>query len=434
MALPLPPLQSPRQRRRCSSIGLFVLCTALLRSQNPWTFISENLPSGSHPAELTDDNRIAPDAIDESDDFAEPAPPFIAAHPLDRTVPEGMRTTFRVSLDRSDGTARFQWRRDGAMIPGANAASYTIPSVGIADAGRYRCDVENDWGAETSEAATLTVISAAQASRFISFSVVTSVDTPRAETAIDFAVGGAGTSGEKPILVRGVGPSLARFGVSNRNPAVSIELFSGAAKTGENDHWGGQASVVEATARVGAFPLIVGDSSDAAMLVNAAPAAHQTIKISGHGGATGVVLAELYDATPVAAFRPQTPRLINFSVLKTIATGTSLNIGFVIAGQTSKTVLVRVVGPSLANWSAAGTMPDPMLTLLQDINPIATNDNWGGAPGIRSAAAAVGALALDPSSKDAALVINLARGSYAVQASDAGNRGGIALVEIYEVP
>ena len=415
-------------------MGLFVLCAALLRSQSPWTFISENLPNGSQLEEITEDNRIAPDTTDGSDDVAEPGPPFIAVHPMDRTVAEGMLTTFDVSLDRSDGTARFQWRRDGATIPGANAPSYTIPSIGVADAGRYACDVENDWGAETSEPATLTVISPAQASRFVNFSVVTSVDTPHAETAIDFAVGGAGTSGEKPILVRAVGPSLARFGIANRNPAVSVQLFSGAAKTGENDRWGGQASVVEATARVGAFPLIADDSSDAAMLINAATAAHNTIKISGRGSATGVVLAELYDATPVAAFSLQTPRLINFSVLKTIAAGTSLSIGFVIAGQTPKTVLVRVIGPSLANWSAADTMPDPTLTLLRDVSPIATNDNWGGTPELRSAAAAVGALALGSSSKDAALVMNLSRGSYAVQASDVGNRGGMARVEIYEVP
>ncbi len=434
MASPLPSSQSPRQTWRYGWLCLFIVCVALVRGQNPWSSISENPFAGAELGPIAEARATDSDSGDAPDGLAVPAPPFITIHPIDRTVAEGMRTTFTVSLDRSDAIVQFQWRRDGVIIPGATAASYTIASVGLADAGRYTCDVQNELGAETSEAATLTVVSAAQAGRFVNFSVVTSLDTPRAETAIDFAVGGADTSGEKPILVRAVGPSLARFGVSNLNPAPAIEVFSGATRMAQNERWGGQPAVVEAAARVGAFPLIADDSSDAALLLNAATATHHTIKISGHDGTTGVVLTEIYDATPVAAFTPQTPRLINFSVLKTIPAGSNLSVGFVIAGQTTKTVLVRVVGPSLANWSVTGALPDPVLTVLQNVTSIATNDNWGGAPELKRAAISVGALPLDPSSKDAALVMNLARGSYAVQASDAGNRGGIVLVEIYEVP
>ncbi|MEO5961361.1 MAG: hypothetical protein ABIZ49_07410, partial [Opitutaceae bacterium] len=49
-------------------------------------------------------------------------------------------------------------------------------------------------------------------------------------------------------------------------------------------------------------------------------------------------------------------------------------------------------------------------------------------------AASVGAFAFNPNSKDAALVINLAPGAYAVHVRGAGSSSGIALVEIYEVP
>jgi hypothetical protein len=46
----------------------------------------------------------------------------------------------------------------------------------------------------------------------------------------------------------------------------------------------------------------------------------------------------------------------------------------------------------------------------------------------------VGAFALTPGSRDAALLTTLAPGSYTVQVSGADGGTGEALVEIYEVP
>jgi hypothetical protein len=63
-------------------------------------------------------------------------------------------------------------------------------------------------------------------------------------------------------------------------------------------------------------------------------------------GAVGMVLTELYDATPADAYAPSTPRLINVSVLKEIGAG--FTVGFVVGGTTSRSVLVRAVGPGLA--------------------------------------------------------------------------------------
>lgn len=438
MALLPPPAQSPRKTRHHLPVCFFVLCAAHLCGQG--TTAAEDDRSGSHREEIVDENAggLSPGSVPAwrivAAGSAAPAAPGIVVHPVDRVVAEGMRTTFSVGLDLPDSTVLFQWRRDGLAIPGANDASYTIPAVEMADAGRYACDVLNAAGAVSSEFARLTVIPAARAGRLVNFSVVTSLDAPGATTTVDYAVGGAGTSGAKSILVRGVGPSLARFATPQLNPAPSIELFSGATKIDENVRWGGRASVVEAAARVGAFPLLANDSADAAILDNAVAGDRRTIRFSGYKGATGVVLGEIYDATPVATFTTQTPRLMHCSVLKNIAAGASLSVGFVISGQTAKTVLIRVVGPSLAAWHLAGVMPNPELTLFRDVTPIAVNDNWAGSPELRDAAASVGALPLDPASNDAALVVSLASGSYAVEASDANNRGGIALVEIYEIP
>ena len=46
----------------------------------------------------------------------------------------------------------------------------------------------------------------------------------------------------------------------------------------------------------------------------------------------------------------------------------------------------------------------------------------------------VGAFALPTASKDAALLVALAPGSYTAQVSGVGGTGGVVLVEVYEVP
>ena len=43
----------------------------------------------------------------------------------------------------------YQWRKNGAPIPGATAASYTIPAVQNGDAGLYSVTVDNACGSVT---------------------------------------------------------------------------------------------------------------------------------------------------------------------------------------------------------------------------------------------------------------------------------------------
>jgi hypothetical protein len=53
---------------------------------------------------------------------------------------------------------------------------------------------------------------------------------------------------------------------------------------------------------------------------------------------------------------------------------------------------------------------------------------------IASVSAAVGAFALNTNSKDAALLVSLAEGSYTAVVSGVGSTTGTALVELYVVP
>ena len=90
-------------------------------------------------------------------DFSGSAAPAITTQPTSRTVPVGASTTFSVA---ASGTAPlgYQWRRNGANIAGATAASYTLGPVAQADNGaRFSVVVSNSAGSATSAEAVLTV-------------------------------------------------------------------------------------------------------------------------------------------------------------------------------------------------------------------------------------------------------------------------------------
>jgi hypothetical protein len=160
-------------------------------------------------------------------------------------------------------------------------------------------------------------------------------------------------------------------------------------------------------------------------------AGNTTVIVSGGKNASGVVLAEIYDLSTV--YSAASPRLINVSVNKDIAAGETLIAGFVIDGGAGRKVLVRAVGPGLAAFGVPGTMADPKLVLYSGSTKIGENDNWGGDAQIAAAATQVGAFALGAGSKDAVLLVTLPAGAYTAQVSGVAG-GGIALVEVYEVP
>jgi subtilase family serine protease len=166
------------------------------------------------------------------------------------------------------------------------------------------------------------------------------------------------------------------------------------------------------------------------------------VKISG---ATGVALAELYDAdtgTPSS-------HLINISARAYVGTGSQVLVaGFVITGTTPETVLIRGVGPTEAQYGVAGSLAAPQLALYDSSGAIiATNAGWGNGPvagpstvsaGLQPATSAVFssvyAFGLASGSADCAMVVTLPPGSYTAQVSGVGSTTGIALIEVYNLP
>lgn len=84
------------------------------------------------------------------------AAPTIATQPADVTADEDASATFAVVANGTN--LAYAWQRDGVAIPGANQASYVLPSASAdLDGSTYRVVVSNAAGSVTSAAATLTV-------------------------------------------------------------------------------------------------------------------------------------------------------------------------------------------------------------------------------------------------------------------------------------
>jgi len=120
----------------------------------------------------------------------------------------------------------------------------------------------------------------------------------RAGTGTDAHIVGFVVEGArpKPMLIRGVGPGLAAFGVTTAATDPSIQVFSSTGTVvATNDNWtegAVPADVATAATRVGAFALAAG-SKDAALLLMLDPGAY-TVHATA-AGTGGVTLVEVYE-------------------------------------------------------------------------------------------------------------------------------------------
>lgn len=357
--------------------------------------------------------------------------PSIGQQPQAVIAAAGGSVTF--SVGAAGGGLTYQWNFNGGAIPGATNATYSVSGVTPSAAGNYSVTITNPFGTITSQNATLTVGAASTAGRLINLSILTSVDSPPGESfTMGFVVGGSGTTGTKPLVIRAAGPSLGFTGLQGLLSDPKLELFSGPTATAGNDNWGGSTALADAMASVGAFQYNAPDSRDAAS-VGSFASGDNSVKVTGVGSATGVVIAEIYDATPSSSFTASTPRLLNVSVLKHIGDG--LTAGFTLGGSTPKNILIRGIGPTLTTaFGVQGTVTNPEITLFSGTTTIGGNDDWGGGAVLATAFRSVAAFDLPAGSQDAALAVTLSPGGYTVRVTGKNGTTGVALVEIYELP
>ncbi|QYM78561.1 immunoglobulin domain-containing protein [Horticoccus luteus] len=314
----------------------------------------------------------------------------------------------------------YTWAKDGVIIAGATDATYTIANAQASDSGIYTYTATNSVG--TAMSADAQVVVNAVSSTYLSNVSVRVTTTPTQTLIMGFVV----ANGSKPILVRAAGPMLNTFGLTGA-PNPSVTLFDSstnpATSVAVNDDW--SLSLKNKIAELGAYPFADG-SKDAALL--------QTITgphtANAMGGGSGALLAEAYDAGTNNG-----PKLVNVSARFNAGTGNDVLIaGLVIAGTGQQWVLIRAIGPTLADFGVPGTLVDPKVEVHHTVNQadviVASNDNWDAA--LATEFSRLGAFPLTANSKDAALLVLLDAGAYTVQVSGVNGGTGEALVEVYD--
>jgi hypothetical protein len=363
--------------------------------------------------------------------------PVVTASPQGHTIATGSSVVFDVAA--TGANISYQWKKGGTAILGATTRLLMLSNAQASDAGSYTVTLTNSAGTVTSSPAVLNVVSTTDAGRIINVSVRTTTGTGNDVLIVGFVTGGPGTSGSKDLLIRGLGPRLADFGVPSivADPVIEVIPQGSTVAAAENNDWAGNATVTATGAAVGATPLTTNTSKDAALVASLASGAY-SVKVSGANNTTGTTLAEVYDAAPSAG-GASTPRLVNISARAQMSNDNPIIAGFVIVGTTAKTVMIRGVGPFLSQFFGASAMADPSLKAYVSQNGsntlITSNDDWAGSAQVTAVAQSVGAFALtDAASKDSVLLLTLDPGVYSAQVNSTNNASGIALLEVYAVP
>ncbi|MBI5768497.1 MAG: immunoglobulin domain-containing protein [Verrucomicrobia bacterium] len=301
-----------------------------------------------------------------------PAGVTITAQPVGLATYVGTTVVLAVSATGSPSSPTYQWRKNGSGIAGATNSSLTFSPAQLADAGSYDVVVANSYASVTSSSATLVVTDTA--------------------------------------------------------PQITVQPSGGTLAVG--------GSLTVSVAAVGTVPFTYQWRRDGVALTGATNA---TLTIGNaqtydRGDYTVVVTNALGSATSSAARVNVVPRVVSYSARLLIDGDGALGL-FTIEGSVAKKVLLRAVGPGLAPFGLTG-LGDPKLELFDSTgNLIAVNDDWsvGVDPdSIPATTAAVGAFALSPGSKDAAIVRTLAPGTYTVRALPATGAAGLGYLELHD--
>jgi hypothetical protein len=150
-----------------------------------------------------------------------------------------------------------------------------------------------------------------------------------------------------------------------------------------------------------------------------------TAIVRGKNATTGVGLIEVYDLN-----QPPSSELANISTRGDVQTQSDVMFGgFILSGTENTGVIVRALGPSLAQFNVNNPLPDPTLELFNSNGvSLASNDNWALDPN----ASQVMLKNLAPTNPlESAIAITLSPGAYTAIVTGKSGATGIGLVEVY---
>ena len=226
----------------------------------------------------------------------------------------------------------------------------------------------------------------------------------------------------KTVVIRAIAPSLHTL-LPDVLPDPVLELHGPDGLFIQNDNW---QDDVDQSFQIGSSNIAPSHDLESAIAATLPPG-NYTAAVSGKNGESGVGVIEVYDLNNTAD-----SQLANISTRGVVQSGDNVLIGgFILGGADSNAkILVRAIGPSLANLGVNDALADPALE-LRDGNGalLRRNDNWKDQQGSEIEATTIPP-ALDA---EAAILADLAPGPYT--AIVAGNgASGVGLIEIYNLP
>jgi cytochrome c peroxidase len=128
---------------------------------------------------------------------------------------------------------------------------------------------------------------------------------------------------------------------------------------------------------------------------------------------------------------PPASQTVNLSSRMRVLTADKVGIaGFIVNGTVPKRVLVRALGPSLAQFGLSNVLADPMISLIGPAGfAEIDNDNWQS-----SQRAEIEATGLAPGNAlESAIIATLAPGSYTAVLNGTNSGTGTAILELYDL-
>ena len=235
-----------------------------------------------------------------------------------------------------------------------------------------------------------------------------------------------GTS--KRLIVRGIGQSLVDSGVQSPLADPVIELHDPAgAVIGFNNNWGDNENVQEII-DAGVAPINTLEAAILTTVPSNDTGIAYTAVLKGANRGTGIGVVEAYDLDSGPG-----SSILNLSTRGRVDVDPNALIGgFFVGGAQSKRVLIRAIGPSLANFGVVGPLADPTIE-LRDINGnlLDSNNDWQSSPQA-SEIQASGVAPTNP--KESAMVDTLPPSGYTAIVRGVNKTAGIGSVEVYQLP
>ena len=247
-------------------------------------------------------------------------------------------------------------------------------------------------------------------------------------TGANVGIGGFIVQGTGPVtvIIRAIGPSLGSLGVPNplANPVLQLQgdrrRQHRPTTTGELTR--NKKSSIPGSRR----PMI----SRQPLWRHLNPGAYTAI-MSGNGGGTGVGLVEIFDLSASGA----TAKLGNISTRAFVSTGGDIVIaGFILGGgPENDPIIIRGIGPSLADAGLSPVLADPTLELRNSNGAVVdSNNDWQDD---QAQAAIITAAGLAPANTlESGIAATLPPDAYTALLAGADSGTGLGLVEVYDNP